>query len=129
MNTDTVVVLVCSAYGDILHVAFDFTVVYFITQAKWIFKWREMQLLFQQKQLLCDITVQFVSQRLQRRHRLDDHLPLSWYIIASSAESANSITTQCHLKFLIETTNLKYWHPLRAAKKILPKTWRKYLTD
>lgn len=41
--------------------------------------WQETELFVQQNVLLCDLTVQFISQRLQRPHRQDNHWSFSEY--------------------------------------------------
>jgi hypothetical protein len=46
--------------------------------------WREMELSVQQNELLCNSTILFISQRLERHHRLDRLWRLSGYNIQSA---------------------------------------------
>jgi hypothetical protein len=55
-----------------------------VTQAKQMVIWQETELLIQKYQLLCDLTIVFLSQRCQRVHRLDHHWPLSKYGVVTN---------------------------------------------
>jgi hypothetical protein len=86
--------------------------------------WRETGPFIQQNALLCDLTILFISKRLQRSHGLDNHWPLTGYTRILERGYKLKFPSKFELTKIFYLWNVEYLHDcwFRSRQIYFPTT-------